>query len=232
VTTLPRSLVRFEAQLEQAIARDLRRSPVRIGARVAGAAGGLGALAFAAVALVPGGGPNVVQRAAAAVRVDDRSVVHEILNGDESWLTAGKVRTNFANGMESSTTATSGAIYDPRTNTLYTGGTGTGDLTEITITDVVDAFIASGFHQEDVTVDGRAAIRISNPDEYLIVDAQTYDPIAWSSTIDGVTQSGAWSLFERLPRTDSVFDLSAAHPGATVDSSPSDYASEVPLLTR
>ena len=83
-----------------------------------------------------------------------------------------------------------------------------------------------------MTVDGRAAIRISSPpggpgDEQFLVDAATYDPISWSETTDGVTLSASYRVFERLPASStepSLFDLAAQHPGAAVDDDPADYA--------
>lgn len=72
-----------------------------------------------------------------------------------------------------------------------------------------------------ITVDGRDAIKLASPDgkQTYIVDAQTYDPIEWTTrgTTGGVTMR--FPVYEKLPVDDQsqeFLSLQAQHPGATV----------------
>jgi hypothetical protein len=91
--------------------------------------------------------------------------------------------------------------------------------------------LRSGEAREDgrVTVDGREAIRIVAPSQgmTLLVDARTYEPIEWSSPVEGIgttpdrgLQTTRFETYERLPATESnlaLLDLRAQHPGAKID---------------
>lgn len=72
-----------------------------------------------------------------------------------------------------------------------------------------------------VTVDGRDAIKLASPDgkQVYIVDAETYDPIEWTTrgTTGGVTMR--FPVYEKLPVDDQsmkLLSLQAQHPGAQV----------------
>jgi hypothetical protein len=72
-----------------------------------------------------------------------------------------------------------------------------------------------------VTVDGRDAIKLQSPDgkHVYLVDAQTYDPIEWTTkgTTGGVTMR--FPVYEKLPVDDqskALLSLQAQHPGARV----------------
>jgi hypothetical protein len=77
MTDLPPTLDRFGAELETAVRRDLRGRRMR--RRVGGGAVVLAVAAAVALGLLsalPSGGPSVVQRAAAALRSSDDSILH------------------------------------------------------------------------------------------------------------------------------------------------------------
>ena len=145
MTTLPPTLVRFEGELEQAIRRDLglrrartmRRRVLRIAAAGAAAA----AVALGVLSTLPGDEPSLVDRAVAALAVDDDTILHfamvgRQLNGDgttatwrsESWQErwAPYERRSIEIGFDGIRAETHGVgdvsqLYDARTNTIYTG---------------------------------------------------------------------------------------------------------------
>jgi hypothetical protein len=141
--TLPPSLVHFEGELARAIQRDLRsRRPRTIGRRalrlslvVAAAVG----VALGALSLVPDHGPSVVERAAAALRLNGATILHIEMSvhetgdtgtsstyTDESWQKASApfayrsvrtengVRIDVVNHDDGSS-----ELYDETTNTIY-----------------------------------------------------------------------------------------------------------------
>jgi hypothetical protein len=141
MTDLPPTLERFGAELEDAARRDLRhrrarRRLIRATAVLAVvAASGLGLLS----ALTNGGGPSVVERAAAALQASDDTILHyqlsaEQQNGDgtsvtwhsETWqlLVAPFTRRQIqvgADGIraESVTKGDTNELYDSGTDTIY-----------------------------------------------------------------------------------------------------------------
>ena len=139
MTALPPSLDRFGGELENAVGRDLRRRHTRRrvvrGAAVLAVAG---AVALGLLNGLTGGGPSVVQRAAAALE-SDGGILHyrmdaEQQNGDgtsvtwhsETWqlrvdpFTRRKIEVG-SDGIraESVTQGDTNELYDARTGTIY-----------------------------------------------------------------------------------------------------------------
>jgi hypothetical protein len=138
VTTLPSSLVRLEHQLETAIRRDSRRQHRRVVLRSAVSVAAVAAVALGVLGAVPRTGPSVVERAAAALRGTEGTILHTVLVGTltgpdgpldlriETWqantpphdqlqvITAGGRR------FEVAMVDGAGQLYDPVTNTIYT----------------------------------------------------------------------------------------------------------------
>jgi hypothetical protein len=142
--SLPRSLVRFERELADAIERDLRsqrprtvrRRTLRVSLVGVAAAG----VALGALSLVPGQGPSVVARAAAALRVSGGTILHIDMIGhsvgmdgtssnwrEESWQEASAPFAHRSVRTESGVTVDvvtrsdgSSDLYDPTPNTIYT----------------------------------------------------------------------------------------------------------------
>jgi len=138
---LPRSLIHFETVLGEAVRRDLRprtvlRRPV---ARFSIAAAAAAAVALGVLNVLPGNGPSVVQRAAAAITGSDSpdSILHVSATvtgngGDSSWsveswqensapfdtrwlqIGPGNLRLETVSGYRST------QIYDSSTDTIYT----------------------------------------------------------------------------------------------------------------
>jgi len=138
VNTLPPSLVRFESQLEEALRRDRARRPRRLVIRTSLAVASAAAVALGILNLLPGSGASVVERAAAALRGADGTVLHTVLVGRmtgadgtstmriESWQesTAPYDRREIVteNGRQAESATVNGVeqIYDPQANTIYT----------------------------------------------------------------------------------------------------------------
>jgi hypothetical protein len=138
MTTLPSSLVRLEHQLETAIRRDSRRQHRRVVLRSAVSLAAVAAVALGVLGAVPRTGPSVVERAAAALRGTEGTILHTVLVGTltgpdgpldlriETWqantpphdqlqvITAGGRR------FEVAMVDGAGQLYDPVTNTIYT----------------------------------------------------------------------------------------------------------------
>ena len=140
MTAFPPSLDRFGAELENAVGRDLRsrrtrRRMVRGGLVLAA----VGAAALGLLSGLTGGGPSVVQRAAAALESSDAGILHyqidaEQQNGDgtsvtwhsETWQlrVAPFARRQIEVGSdgiraESVTEGDTNELYDARTSTIY-----------------------------------------------------------------------------------------------------------------
>ena len=141
MTALPPSLGHFGAELESAVGRDLRgrrtrRRMVR-GAVVLAVAG---AAALGLLSGLTGGGPSVVQRAAAALESSDAGILHyqidaEQQNGDgtsvtwhqETWqlrvapFTRRQIAVDGSDGIraESVSEGDTNELYDARTGTIY-----------------------------------------------------------------------------------------------------------------
>ena len=141
MTAPPPSLDRFGGELENAAGRDVRRRRTR---RLA--VRGTAVLAVAAAAALgllsgfTGGGPSVVQRAAAALEAPDAGILHyqldaEQRNGDgtsvswrsETWqlrvapFTRRQIEVVGSDGIraESVTQGDTNELYDARTGTIY-----------------------------------------------------------------------------------------------------------------
>jgi hypothetical protein len=150
MTSLPPSLVRFEAQLAHAIesdhrprrARPIGGRAVRLSLATAIAAG----VALGALSLVPGSGPSAVARAAAALQPTGGTILHldaavQEVGADgssstfreESWQEAyapfahRSVRTQNGVRIDIVTRADgSSELYDATTNTVYSVTSGEG----------------------------------------------------------------------------------------------------------
>jgi len=140
MTALPPSLERYGAELENAVNRDLRGQRAR--RRAFRGAAVLAVAAAAALGLfsgLTGGGPSVVQRAAAALQSSDDSILHYQLsavqqNGDgtsvswssETWqlrvppYTRRQIESD-ANGprAESVSSGDTNELYDASNDTIY-----------------------------------------------------------------------------------------------------------------
>ena len=84
MTSLPRALDRFGAELEIAIRRDLgaRRRRRRL-LRAAALSAAVAAVALGILAVLPGGGSSVVGPAAAALEVSDNTILHMEMRGEQ-----------------------------------------------------------------------------------------------------------------------------------------------------
>jgi len=144
-TALPASLIDYREALEDAVRRDLGRSPARrrrrLTLRVALAAGVVATAALGALGVVSrdGTGAPVVDRAAAAVAPSPGTILHVDMHGfqdngdgttitwrDESWQQQGpphdgrEVETSPDGTVtESATNANRQEVYDPARNTIY-----------------------------------------------------------------------------------------------------------------
>jgi hypothetical protein len=138
VTTLPTSLVRFEHELETAIRRDRRRQHRRVVLRGAISVAAVAAVALGVLGAVPRTGPSVVERAAAALRSTDGTILHTVLVGTltradgpidlriETWQASSpphdqlQIITASGRRFEVALVDGVGQLYDPQTNTIYT----------------------------------------------------------------------------------------------------------------
>jgi hypothetical protein len=139
VTALPPSLIRFDSQLEHAIRRYRRRRQRTRFLRSAVVFAAIAAVTLGVLSTVPGSGPSVVERAAAAIGASDGSIRHVVAvttgtNPDgravtwrmESWqqtvspfnerqiVIAGNRR------LEVATVDGVPQLYDAATNTIFT----------------------------------------------------------------------------------------------------------------
>jgi hypothetical protein len=139
VTTLPSSLVGFEHQLETAIRRDRRRQHRRVVVRSAISVAAVAAVALGVLGAVPRTGPSVVERAAAALRSTEGTILHTVLVGTltgadgpidlriETWQASSpphdQLQVITAAGRRFEVALVDGVarLYDPLTNTIYTG---------------------------------------------------------------------------------------------------------------
>jgi len=140
MTALPPVLDRFAAEFENAVRRDLgarrrRRRLLRAAAFTVTAA----AVAFGLLSVLPAGGPSVLDRAAAALRPSDDTILHYQLSGEqrnpdgsvvtwrsETWQlrAAPFTRRQIEVGpeglrTESLTSGDTNELFDARTNTIY-----------------------------------------------------------------------------------------------------------------
>jgi hypothetical protein len=138
VTTVPTSLVRFQQELESAIRRDRMRRRRRLVLRGGMAVAAAAAIALGALSAVPPTGPSVVERAAAALRAPDGTILHTVLVGTltgldepiemriETWQASAppydQLQVISAGGRQFEVAMLDGVgqLYDPQTNTIYT----------------------------------------------------------------------------------------------------------------
>jgi hypothetical protein len=138
VSTLPSSLVRFEHQLETAIRRTRGRQRRTVVLRGAISVAAVAAVALGVLGAVPRTGPSVVERAAAALRSTDGTILHTVLVGTltgpdgpidlqiETWQASSpphdQVQVITAGGRRFEVALVDGVgqLYDPVTNTIYT----------------------------------------------------------------------------------------------------------------
>jgi hypothetical protein len=150
VTTLPSSLVRFEHELESAIRRDRRRQHRRVALRSAVSVAAVAAVALGVLGGLPRTGPSVVERAAAALRGSEGTILHTLLVGTlngpdgpmdlriETWQSSSppydqlQVFTAGGRRFEVATTHGVGRLYNPQTNTIYTGPSQAEDAPRVT----------------------------------------------------------------------------------------------------
>ena len=138
---LPPTLDRFGAELEYAVGRDLRgRRTRRLMIRGAIVLAVAAAAALGLLSGLTGGGPSVVQRAAAALQSSDDSILHyrmdaEQQNGDgtsatwssETWqlrvapFTRRQIQVDGTDGIraESVTSGDTNELYDSSNDTIY-----------------------------------------------------------------------------------------------------------------
>ena len=141
MTTLPPSLDRFGGELENAVGRELRRRRTRrLAIRGAAVLAVAAAAALGLLSGLTGGGPSVVQRAAAAIESSGAEILHyridaEQQNGDgtsvtwhsETWqlrvepFTRRQIEVDGSDGIraESVTQGDVNELYDARTDTIY-----------------------------------------------------------------------------------------------------------------
>jgi hypothetical protein len=104
-----------------------------------------------------------------------------------------------------------------------------GEFTGRGLLERMRAFLQSGDAQEDgrVSIDGRDAIRIVTEDLTLVVDANSHEPIEWTTTLTETagryeTSTTRIETYEWLPPTAAnlaLVDLDTQHPtAATVPS--------------
>jgi hypothetical protein len=140
VTTLPASLVRFEQELEHAIRRERTQRRRGIALRGSVAVAVAGAVALGVLGALPRTGPSVVERAAAALRVADGTILHTVLVGTldagtgretvevriERWQASSppydqlQIIRSGDRRFEVATVDGAVQLYDPKTNTIYT----------------------------------------------------------------------------------------------------------------
>jgi hypothetical protein len=258
VNTLPPSLVRFESQLEHAIRRRSRRSRRPLRAAVAAAAAA--AIALGVLSALPGSGPSVVERAAAALTASNGTILHVVMRSDklelETWQETSppyhmrQIMVSNGRRLEVATLNGVPQIYDEQTNTIYTGSALKRPASRPTkeqgaqpyggdpYREKILALLNSGNAHEDgrTVVDSRDAVRIVSDDGAmtLLVDAGTYEPIEWSVTTDSTTTTTRFPTYEHLPATEAnagLLSLTAEHPGATVDTDPAHFDAAMQRLS-
>jgi hypothetical protein len=138
VNTMPTSLVHFQEELETAIRRVGERRRRRLVTRGVVAATAAAAVALGVLSALPGSEPSVVERAAAALRGSDGTILHTILVGTlmrpdgkatevriETWQASSaphdQRQITVAGGrrLEAATANGIAQLYDPQTNTIY-----------------------------------------------------------------------------------------------------------------
>jgi hypothetical protein len=142
VNDLSATMIRFRADLEAAVARDLdrRRRRARVTRPLAGAVALAAVVGVLASTLLGGRGPSIVDRAEAALATPSGKPLHMVMLGrtttadgrverwqDEEWLISGSVSPRRAvqtdtNGRRFESAITDDGLaelYDPGSNTIY-----------------------------------------------------------------------------------------------------------------
>jgi hypothetical protein len=128
-------------------------------------------------------------------------------------------------GRELATAQGRPQYYDPLTNTIHTTAPDAavpaangldGEITGRGLVDRMRTFLKSGDAHEDghLTIDGRDAIRIVAEDLTLIVDANTYQPIEWRTSVSGTggrydSSTTRIETYEWLPATPANMALTS-----------------------
>jgi hypothetical protein len=255
VSDLPPALHRYRHELERAVATDLRRRRRRT--RIGAVAAALAVIVVVINAL-PGGGterrlPSVapasaVERAAAALARDDRTILHVHMKGrqyedgrpdihwqDESWVGAGAYRNveTPPEGPVAETEQSRGAerIWDGER--VLEKPAADAEIS----TSPDDKFRAEALQYlrdgharvtGQVRRDGRAALRIAADGARLvfIVDAQDYTPIEFRTRGTGGGTVLRFVTYERLPvnaETRRLLSISAQHGDAPTVRDPAAY---------
>lgn len=202
---------------------------------------GATAAALGAVALLGpgGGGPGVLERAQAAVRVMPGEVLHTTVvyrpAGEpavslEQWSLASAPYTTRTRQVDASGAVTDGVFRSGAPSAIYSSASETILLTNApprpdgiaALVDPVERL------QEDLASDsatvlgtrrlnGREVREIRTGGSTYFADSATLEPVRMVEGGDVYDVKE----FERLPGTESqeVFDIGAAHPGATIDES-------------
>lgn len=262
MSDLPDSLLRYRHQLERAVATDVgrRRRRTRLGA-VAATLG----LIVVVVNLIPGGGsdrrlPTVapasaVERAAAALQQDGRTILHVHMLGrqydqtrpdihwqNEFWAAAGARRSveTAPDGRVVETEEAEGLqrIWDgERVLEARAPAPGTTPAPNDGFREQVLGELRSDHARVagHVRRGGRDALRIvmRRAGATYIVDARTYDPIEFRTRGTGGGTVLRFVTYERLPvtaETRKLLSISAQHGDAPVVRDPAAYQDAVARL--
>jgi hypothetical protein len=251
-------------------ARRRRRIAIRLSAATAAGAAiaaGVVSLPVADTTIAPPGGhlatASAAERAAAVLSPPGRSIVHTVASyravapdgtlstwREETWrqtvrpyarrevTTRGGVRIETASVGDRPA-----ALYDARTNTVYTnppaGGPALGTPMPARDGDPLAAEMAQLLRSSDPRSVSRSggAIRFASDNRWpdgevvrwtYVVDAKTFRPLRLTTASPGGTRvTTRFATYETLgatARTDALLDLRAQHPGASVDRSAAAYA--------
>lgn len=228
---------------------------VKVAFRLAAVATAAAAIGFGTLSALPGGGPSAVARAEAALSPADGTILHTVVlttttqtdgstssGTTETWQQTSppyderQISGSGDHRRELATANGRPQYYDARTNTIQVvppqiqvpprrSADGSGNR----LLDNLRGFLASGEAREDgrAVVDGREAIRIVylGGTMTLLVDADSYEPIEWTTVSDeGIRETSRFQVYELLPATRAslaLLSLRAQHPNATIDPSAS-----------
>jgi hypothetical protein len=262
VSDLPDSLLRYRHQLERAVATDTarRRRRTRLGAVAA-----LLGLIVVVVNVIPSGGsdrrlPSVapasaIERAAAALKSDHRTILHVRMEGrqydetrpdirwvNESWVGAGAYRMveTPPDGPVAETEQTKGAdrIWDgERVLEAPAADTEISTSPEDKFRGEALQYLRDGKARVtgQVRRDGREALKIvaAGGSQTFIVDAHDYTPIEFRTRGTGGGTVLRFVTYERLPitaDTRTLLSISAQHGGAPVVRDAAAYRAAVTRL--
>ena len=262
MSDLPDSLLRYRHQLERAVAADAarRRRRTRLGAVAA-----LLGLIVVVINVIPSGGndrrlPTVapasaVERAAAALQRDERTILHVHMVGrqydesrpditwqDESWIGPGAYRTveTPPDGPVAETEQTKGADRISDGERVLEAPTADSEIS----TSPEDKFRGEALQYlrdgkarvtGQMRRDGRQALKIvaAGGSQTFIVDAHDYTPIEFRTRGTGGGTVLRFVTYERLPitaETRKLLSISAQHGDAPVVRDPAAYRDAVTRL--